>query len=80
MGKGVLNVGTVSAWAGGSTVKKRLNKYQTVRLTANLATVAIGKQISFEDQAKSMEPMIDQQNQVVEQLKDGLNQMKERLS
>lgn len=46
----------------------------------NLAKVAIGKQISFEDQAKSMEPMIDQQNQVVEQLKDGLNQMKERLA
>ena len=46
----------------------------------NLAKVAIGKQISFEDQARSMQPMIAQQNQVVDQLKDGLAQMKERLS
>lgn len=46
----------------------------------NLAKVAIGKQISFEDQAKAMEPAIAQQNQTVEQLKSGLNQMKERLS
>lgn len=46
----------------------------------NLAKVAIGKQISFEEQAKVMEPAIAQQNQTVEQLKDGLNQMKSRLS
>ncbi len=46
----------------------------------NLAKVAIGKQISFEDQAKAMEPAIAQQNQVVEQLKEGLNQMKARLA
>ena len=46
----------------------------------NLAKVAIGKQISFEDQAKAMEPAIAQQNQTVEQLKSGLNQMKERLA
>lgn len=46
----------------------------------NLAKVAIGKQISFEEQAKVMEPTIAQQNQTVEQLKDGLNQMKSRLS
>lgn len=46
----------------------------------NLAKVAIGKQISFEDQAKAMEPAIAQQNQTVEQLKAGLNQMNERLA
>ncbi len=46
----------------------------------NLAKVAIGKQISFEDQVKAMEPVIAQQNQVVEQLKVGLNQMKDRLA
>ena len=46
----------------------------------NLAKDAIGKQISFEDQAKAMEPAIAQQNQTVEQLKAGLNQMKERLA
>jgi hypothetical protein len=31
----------VSAWGGDSTVKNRLNKYQSVRLITNLATVAI---------------------------------------
>ena len=46
----------------------------------NLAKVAIGKQISFEEQAKAMEPVIVQQNEVVEQLKVGLQQMKERLA
>ena len=45
-----------------------------------LAKVAIGKQISFEQQAKAMEPSIAQQNQTVEQLKTGLAQMKERLA
>lgn len=45
-----------------------------------LAKVAIGKQISFEEQAKTMEPVIAAQNETVEQLKDGLNQMKERLA
>lgn len=45
-----------------------------------LAKVALGKQISFEEQAKQAEPIIAAQNQTVEQLKVGLNQMKERLS
>lgn len=45
-----------------------------------LAKVAIGKQISFEDQAKALEPLIASQAQTVEQLKDGLNQMRDRLS
>ncbi|MSS85140.1 PspA/IM30 family protein [Actinomycetaceae bacterium WB03_NA08] len=46
----------------------------------NLAKVAIGKQISFEEQAKSAEPLIESQRKVVDQLKDGLNQMKTRLA
>lgn len=46
----------------------------------NLAKVAIGKQISFEEQAKIAEPLIESQRQTVEQLKGGLTQMKERLS
>ena len=44
-----------------------------------LAKVAIGKQISFEQNAKDLAPMIEAQNQTVEQLKQGLTEMKSRL-
>lgn len=73
----------------GSKALAASNKAEEARSTGNqadadrwdnLAKVAIGKQISFEEQAKVMEPTIAQQNQTVEQLKDGLNQMKSRLS
>ena len=37
----------------------------------NLAKVALGKQISFENEAKDAEPMIASQNEVVEKLKTG---------
>ena len=46
----------------------------------NLAKVAIGKQIQFEGEAKESAPMITSQTEVVEKLKAGLNQMKEKLS
>lgn len=46
----------------------------------NLAKVAIGKQISFEQSAKAAEPLIAAQEQSVEQLRAGLTQMKERLT
>ena len=46
----------------------------------NLAKVAIGKQIQFEGEAKESAPMIVSQTEVVEKLKAGLNQMKEKLS
>ena len=45
-----------------------------------LAKVAIGKQIQFEGEAKESAPMIASQTEVVEKLKAGLNQMKEKLS
>ena len=45
----------------------------------NLAKVAIGKQISFEQEAKDAEPMIASQNEVVEKLKTGLSGMKDKL-
>lgn len=45
-----------------------------------LAKVALGKQISFEQQANTAKPMIESQNQTVEQLKDGINAMKDKLS
>ena len=44
-----------------------------------LAKVAIGKQISFEQNAKDVAPIIEAQNQTVEQLKQGLTEMKSRL-
>jgi len=45
----------------------------------NLAKVAIGKQISFEQEAKDAEPMIASQNEVVDKLKAGLSGMKDKL-
>lgn len=45
----------------------------------DLAKVAISKQISFENEARSAEPMIASQTEVVAKLKDGLVQMKDKL-
>lgn len=45
-----------------------------------LAKVAIGKQLSAEEEAKSAEPTIASQNQVVEQLKKGLDAMRAKLN
>jgi Phage shock protein A (IM30), suppresses sigma54-dependent transcription len=45
-----------------------------------LAKVALGKQISAENEAKAAEPTIASQTQVVEQLKDGLDKMRQKLS
>ncbi|GAA4414940.1 PspA/IM30 family protein [Georgenia halophila] len=45
----------------------------------NLAKIAIGKQITAENEAKEVEPMIDSQNEVVEKLKNGLVQMRSKL-
>ena len=45
----------------------------------NLAKIALGKQLTSENEAKSAEPTIASQNQVVDQLKDGLQKMHEKL-
>lgn len=45
----------------------------------DLAKVAISKQIAAESEARSAEPMIESQNQVVNQLKDGLQTMHQKL-
>jgi phage shock protein A len=45
----------------------------------NLAKVALSKQISFEGEARSAEPMITSQTDVVTRLKTGLTQMKSQL-
>jgi len=46
----------------------------------NLARVAIGKQVSAENEAKATEPTIASQTTVVEQLKRGLEGMRAKLS
>jgi len=46
----------------------------------DLAKVAISKQIAAESEARAAEPMIESQNQVVDQLKDGLQTMHVKLS
>ena len=45
-----------------------------------LAKIAIGKQISAENEAKQAEPSIASQTEVVAQLKDGLEKMREKLN
>ncbi len=45
----------------------------------NLAKVALGKQLQAETEAKTVEPTIANQNQVVDQLKSGLEAMKGKL-
>ncbi len=45
----------------------------------NLAKVALGKQIGYENEAKAAAPQIQSQNEVVEKLKVGLVQMKSKL-
>jgi phage shock protein A len=44
----------------------------------NLAKIALGRQISFENQVKTFQTQIDQQSVLVDQLKDGLNKMRIR--
>lgn len=46
----------------------------------NLAKVALGRQLASEKEAKQAEPQILAQTAVVEQLKSGLNAMKEKLN
>lgn len=45
-----------------------------------LAKMALGKQIDFENEVRQSEPMIASQRDVVEKLKTGLAQMKDKLS
>ena len=46
----------------------------------DLAKVAIGKQIQFENEVKTEEPALQAQREVAERLKKGLSQMKDKLS
>lgn len=44
----------------------------------NLAKVALKRQIGYEDQVKTFGPQIEQQTALVDQLKTGLNQMRDK--
>lgn len=46
----------------------------------NLAKVALGRQLQSEKEARAAEPMIASQSEVVEQLKSGLDRMREKLA
>jgi phage shock protein A len=46
----------------------------------NLAKVALGRQLTSENEAKAAEPQIASQSAIVEQLKTGLNTMKTKLN
>ncbi|MBK3606892.1 PspA/IM30 family protein, partial [Streptomyces sp. MBT54] len=46
----------------------------------NLAKVALGRQLQSEQEAKTAEPTIASQTEVVDKLKTGLDQMKDKLS
>ncbi len=46
----------------------------------NLAKIAIGKQLSFEQEARDAEPLIQSQEEVVTKLKTGLDQMTSKLT
>lgn len=45
-----------------------------------LAKMAIGKQITYENEARTAEPLIASQNEVVEKLKAGLDGMRDKLT
>lgn len=45
----------------------------------NLAKVALGRQMQAEKESSALEPQIESQTQAVEQLKDGLSKMREKL-
>jgi phage shock protein A len=73
-------------WGGKAVAaSQRADRLRTEGNTAdadkfdNLARIAIEKQISFEKEAKDAEPMIASQTEVVDKLKTGLTNMKEKL-
>ncbi len=73
-------------WGGKAVAaSQRADRLRTEGNTAdadkfdNLARIAIEKQISFEKEAKDAEPMIASQTEVVDKLKSGLTNMKEKL-
>jgi phage shock protein A len=70
--------------AKASAASKKADELRAAGSTAdadkfdNLAKLALGRQISFENQVKTFQTQIDQQSGLVDQLKDGLNKMRVR--
>ncbi|HEY3438893.1 MAG TPA: PspA/IM30 family protein [Actinotalea sp.] len=68
-----------------AAASSRADQYRAQGSTAdadkfdNLAKIALGKQIAFEGEARSAEPMIASQTEVVDKLKSGLVQMRDKL-
>lgn len=67
-----------SASERGEQLRQQGNTSEAERFDG-LARLALGKQISFEKEARDAEPMIAQQREVVAKLKDGLVAMKSKL-
>jgi phage shock protein A len=81
------DVAAASEWGGKAlAASSRADQYRTAGDTANadkfdaLAKVALGKQITAENEVKSAEPLIASQRDAVDKLKTGLVQMKEKLA
>ena len=74
-----------SEWgAKAASASKKADELRTAGNTAeadrfdSLAKIALKRQISYEEQVKAFGPQIEQQNALVEQLKNGLNVMREK--
>ena len=80
------DVKTAAEWGGkAAAASRKADEYRAAGNAVdadkfdNLAKVALQRQIGSENEAKAAEPTIASQNQVVEQLKNGLNGMKQKL-
>ena len=80
------DVAAAASWGGKALAASR--KADELRATGNitdadrfdnLAKVALGRQLSSENEARAAEPQIVAQTAVVERLKSGLNAMKDKL-
>ena len=80
------DIAAVASWGGKAlAASRKADELRGAGNTAdadkfdNLAKVALGRQLSSEGEARAAEPQIVAQTAVVEQLKSGLNAMKEKL-
>ncbi len=80
------DVRAAGEWGGkAAAASSRADQYRAAGDTANadkfdaLAKVALGKQISAEQEVRDAEPIIASQREAVERLKSGLAQMKDKL-
>lgn len=81
------DIANAKSWGDkAAAASQKADQYRTSGDTANadkfdnLAKVALQRQIASENQAKSAEPTIASQSEVVEKLKTGLNTMRQKLT